>query len=141
MGQENLEPISQQPAPPSSADEPIPPALLASTEFEVIREINRGAMGVVYLVRNRRMDRLERQIVKVLDFGLAKATSEQPDNGGLTGTGMMMGTPDYMAPEQIIDAARAGIRADIYRLGCTLYHLLSGHPPFQQHDSLYVSVQ
>jgi serine/threonine protein kinase len=69
--------------------------------------------------------------VKILDFGLAKAAREEKVEGGLTATGQALGTPDYMAPEQIIDTATADIRADIYSLGCTLYYLLTGHPPFQ----------
>ncbi len=48
----------------------------------------------------------------------------------------MLGTPDYIAPEQIVDARRADIRADIYSLGCTFYYLLTGGPPFQA-ASLY----
>lgn len=67
--------------------------------------------------------------IKILDFGLAKATSEQQSEG-LTANGTMLGTPEYMAPEQALDAATADIRADIYSLGCTLYHLLAGRPPF-----------
>ncbi len=67
--------------------------------------------------------------IKVLDFGLAKATSEQ-QSAGLTADGTMLGTPEYMAPEQAFDAASADIRADIYSLGCTLHHLLVGDPPF-----------
>ena len=43
----------------------------------------------------------------------------------------MLGTPDFIAPEQIADSQTADIRADIYSLGCTLYYLLSGRPPFQ----------
>jgi hypothetical protein len=73
----------------------------------------------------------KKHVVKVLDFGLAKATREREADAGLTGTGMMLGTPDYLAPEQALDAASADIRADIYSLGCTLYFLLSGGPPFQ----------
>ena len=68
--------------------------------------------------------------VKILDFGLAKVTSEQRIDGTLTQQGQMLGTPDYIAPEQTLDAQKADIRSDIYSLGCTLYHLLTGNPPF-----------
>jgi formylglycine-generating enzyme required for sulfatase activity len=70
-------------------------------------------------------------LVKVTDFGLAKARREGEVKTELTETGVMMGTPDYLAPEQVQDAARADIRADIYSLGCSLYFLLAGRPPFQ----------
>ncbi len=72
----------------------------------------------------------DRPIVKILDFGLARATSEAHRDLHLTQFGQMLGTPDFMAPEQWSDAATADIRADIYSLGCTLYQLLSGSPPF-----------
>jgi formylglycine-generating enzyme required for sulfatase activity len=73
----------------------------------------------------------KKAVVKILDFGLAKATRAENEDTGLTGEGAMLGTPDYIAPEQALDAARADIRADIYSLGCTLYYLLTGAPPFQ----------
>ena len=79
-------------------------------------------------------------MVKVLDFGLAKATREGPAGKSLTHTGQMLGTPDYIAPEQSLDATKADIRADIYSLGCTLYYLLTGGPPFQG-TSLYEVLQ
>ena len=79
-------------------------------------------------------------IVKVLDFGLARATREDPADGGLTHPGQMLGTPDFIAPEQITHARTADIRADIYSLGCTLYYLLSGGPPFRG-DGLYDILQ
>jgi serine/threonine protein kinase len=70
-------------------------------------------------------------IVKVLDFGLAKVTSEGRIDGSLTREGQMLGTPDFISPEQIRDAQSADTRADIYSLGCTLYYLLTGAPPFR----------
>jgi tRNA A-37 threonylcarbamoyl transferase component Bud32 len=75
-----------------------------------------------------------RHIVKILDFGLAKvrrATNEDTDTD-LTRDGDMLGTPNYVAPEQTLDAAHADIRADVYSLGCTLYYLLTGAPPFER---------
>jgi hypothetical protein len=81
-----------------------------------------------------------RALIKVLDFGLAKVQSEGAVDGGLTHEGQMLGTPDYVAPEQISDARRADIRADVYSLGCTLYYLLTGGPPFHA-TSLYEILQ
>ncbi len=77
-----------------------------------------------------------RAIVQILDFGLAKVAREDPVDGGLTHEGQMLGTPDFIAPEQSVDAQKADIRADIYSLGCTLYYLLTGGPPFRG-TSLY----
>lgn len=82
----------------------------------------------------------KKPVVKILDFGLAKMTSERGVDGGLTHEGQMLGTPHYVAPEQTINAQRADIRADIYSLGCTLYCLLSGRPPFDA-PSLYELLQ
>lgn len=68
--------------------------------------------------------------VKILDFGLAGFVTESGPVGSLTESGQGLGTPDYIAPEQIRDTHSADIRADIYSLGCTLYCLLTGQPPF-----------
>jgi serine/threonine protein kinase len=65
-------------------------------------------------------------LVKVMDFGLARLTMEGASESGLTDDHALMGTMDYIAPEQAEDAHRADIRADIYSLGCTLAHLLAG---------------
>jgi serine/threonine protein kinase len=74
--------------------------------------------------------------VKILDFGLAKVASECGAGKGLTSTGAYMGTPEYSAPEQATDARTADIRADLYSLGCTLYCLLAGRPPFQEDTAI-----
>ena len=71
-----------------------------------------------------------KHVVKILDFGLAKARKPGATRLGKTRIGSLLGTPHYIAPEQIEDAARADIRADMYSLGCTLYFLLTGAPPF-----------
>ncbi len=70
-------------------------------------------------------------VVKILDFGLAKVASAQRVDTTLTQEGQILGTPDFIAPEQTLDAQNADIRADIYSLGCTLYFLLAGSPPFR----------
>ena len=70
---------------------------------------------------------------KVADFGLARLTEpdSDEDRARLTRTGLAMGTPSYMAPEQIRDAKRVGRRADIWALGCVLYEMASGRLPFE----------
>lgn len=67
-------------------------------------------------------------IIKVADMGLAKAIDE--DDQGLTQSGTGLGTPHYMAPEQARNAKHVDRRVDIYALGCTLYHFLTGEMPF-----------
>jgi tRNA A-37 threonylcarbamoyl transferase component Bud32 len=78
-----------------------------------------------------RSDPLHPPRVKVLDLGLALIREEQPAAGGPAPAGPVVGTLDFMAPEQWQDPQAVDIRADIYSLGCTLYHLLTGHPPFR----------
>jgi WD40 repeat protein len=75
-------------------------------------------------------------VVKILDFGLARFASERSPSGSLTPVGAVVGTPDYIAPEQALEPQKADIRADIYSLGCTLYHLLAGRPPFPEGTAL-----
>ena len=67
---------------------------------------------------------------KVLDLGLALIQGEQADLQVIGGQGYIVGTMDYIAPEQTTDAAGVDRRSDIYSLGCTLYFALTGQPPF-----------
>jgi serine/threonine-protein kinase len=75
-----------------------------------------------------------RQIIKLTDFGLARIAEH--DDYQLTRAGTTIGTVDYIAPEQARNSRAADVRSDIYSLGCTLYHMLSGHPPFHQGDMM-----
>jgi serine/threonine protein kinase len=69
-------------------------------------------------------------VVKVLDLGLARDLHALDHVKRITAHGKCLGTVDYMAPEQCLDPRAADIRADLYSLGCTLYELLAGQPPF-----------
>jgi serine/threonine-protein kinase len=68
-------------------------------------------------------------VVKLSDLGLARFHIRQPD-AELTLKGICMGTPEFMAPEQGEDATRADTRSDLYSLGATIFHLLTGELPF-----------
>src|SRR5439155_16675789 len=68
-------------------------------------------------------------VPKITDFGLAKRIERE---SGLTGTGAIVGTPSYMAPEQAAGQTdQVGPLADVYGLGAILYRLVTGRPPFQ----------
>ncbi len=67
--------------------------------------------------------------VRILDFGISKFGGS--DGAGMTKTGATLGTPAYMAPEQLRSGRNAGPASDLYAVGATLYALLTGHPPFE----------
>jgi serine/threonine-protein kinase len=102
--------------------------------FHVVLACARGlqyAHGQSLVHRDIKPDNIlltPRGVVKVADLGLAKATD---DDLSLTQTGTAAGTPLYMAPEQARNAKYVDGRCDIYALGCMLYALLTGQPPFQ----------
>jgi serine/threonine protein kinase len=77
--------------------------------------------------------------VKILDLGLGRALFDEggpgPEEGlDLTSEGALLGTPNYMAPEQARNAHTADIRSDLYSLGCVFYHMLTGQPPFPDNN-------
>jgi serine/threonine protein kinase len=65
---------------------------------------------------------------KLVDMGLARSQEPHSDNG-LTQSGVTLGTFDYISPEQALEPRDADVRSDIYSLGCTFYHMLTGQPP------------
>ena len=121
----------------SAEGEPLDPALVLDVARQMLAALSYAhGLGVVH--RDLKPDNVflardgsGRNRVKLLDYGLAKFLSpgDDPVKGALTMTGVMMGTPLYMPPEQAagktIDA-----RVDVYALGCVLFEMLSGQPPF-----------
>jgi tRNA A-37 threonylcarbamoyl transferase component Bud32 len=69
-------------------------------------------------------------VLKILDLGLARMTSEGAGGSTVTQEGVVLGTLEYMAPEQAQGARTVDIRGDLYSLGCTFYFLLTGQVPF-----------
>jgi len=70
--------------------------------------------------------------VKLIDMGLARLQTARPSDADLTASGVTLGTFDYISPEQARDPRSADVRSDIYSLGCTLFFMLSGQPPFPE---------
>ena len=74
-------------------------------------------------------------VVKVLDFGIAKLLGQGGEGGTKTRTGQLLGTPLYMSPEQCRGARSVDHRSDVYSLGCIMYELFCGVPPYQGRGS------
>jgi serine/threonine-protein kinase len=77
-------------------------------------------------------------VVKIMDMGLVRLSTDGEERTSVTKAGQVMGTPDYMSPEQGWDTAAVDIRSDVYSLGCTLFRLLTGRVPFPGDNPLQV---
>jgi serine/threonine protein kinase len=110
----------------------VPLGSLARTIIDVLAALGAAhAIGIVH--RDMKPDNVlvtARGRVKVLDFGIAKLAPDLARGNALTGTGQLLGTPAYMAPEQIAGAATVDGRADLYAVGVMLYEAVTGTLPF-----------
>ena len=103
--------------------------------LEIIKQIARAlehahSLGIVHRdIKPANLLIRRDGVVKLTDMGLARALDEATDTS-ITRPGTTVGTVDYMAPEQAISSRKADVRSDIYSLGCTWYHMLTGEPPF-----------
>jgi serine/threonine protein kinase len=123
--------------PPGEAVRLIHQALLGLQHLHeqniVHRDLKPGNLMLVPGHERGKPDNTLHATVKLMDVGLGRTLFDEGDEGQnpeLTGSGVVLGSPDYMAPEQAREARAADIRSDIYSLGCTLYHALAGQPPF-----------
>jgi TolB-like protein/Tfp pilus assembly protein PilF len=100
----------------------------------IVREVGRGLAyahqeGVIHRDLKPENVMLTRGVAMVADFGIALGP-ERERNDRLTGTGLAIGTPAYMSPEQSLGESQITAASDIYSLGCIVYEMLAGKPPF-----------
>ncbi|CAG6392568.1 serine/threonine-protein kinase [Streptomyces cocklensis] len=99
------------------------------------------AQGIVHRdLKPANIIRLSDGAVKICDFGIARLGHDIGFTSRLTGTGVAMGTPHYMSPEQIGASGEVDHRSDLYSLGCVLYELATGAPPFDLGDTWAILV-
>jgi eukaryotic-like serine/threonine-protein kinase len=117
--------------------------LPVSQACEYIRQAGQGldhaaGRGVVHrdIKPQNLMLMLPEGAIKILDFGLGRLVDEERSHGRLTNNDDLLGTPHFIAPEQIRDSRTADARSDIYGLGCTFYYILAGEGPFQGSNPL-----
>lgn len=110
----------------------------------VHRDLEPGNLMLVADGTGAPADTNAKSTVKILDIGLGRAIFDEGAPGAaevVTTSGEQLGTPEYRAPEQARDPHGADIRADIYSVGCILYHMLVGDPPFVEKNVLRLMIR
>jgi serine/threonine protein kinase len=121
--------------PPAEAVRLVYQALLGLQHIHSQNLIHRDLKPANLMLVGSERDSTLHATVKLLDIGLGRELFDEGMgarelDAGLTAEGVILGTPDYMAPEQARDSRSVDIRSDIYSLGCVLYHAIAGQPPF-----------
>src|SRR6476646_9255563 len=121
-----------------------PPELLVSLSImrQVASALQRaGELGIIHRdIKPENILLTRKGEVKVADFGLARCLTGDGPVLNLTQSGVTMGTPLYMSPEQVEGKPVDG-RSDIYSFGVTCYHMLAGHPPFEGESPFEVALK
>ena len=122
---------------------PMPPARALAIHRQILRGLEHAhAAGIVH--RDLKPENImlverdgQRDVVKILDFGIAKVTQPQSGGEALTQAGVIFGTPEYLSPEQALGEA-VDARADIYAAGVILFEMLAGRRPFESEDKVKI---
>jgi tetratricopeptide (TPR) repeat protein len=122
---------------------PMPIARALAIHRQILRGLEHAhAAGIVH--RDLKPENImlverdgQRDVVKILDFGIAKVTQPQSGGEALTQAGVIFGTPEYLSPEQALGEA-VDARADIYAAGVILYEMLAGRRPFESEDKVKI---
>jgi len=122
---------------------PMPPSRALHVMRQILRALDHAhGAGIVH--RDLKPDNImlvdrdgRRDVVKILDFGIAKVTEPQSGREALTQAGVIFGTPEYLSPEQALGEG-VDARADIYAAGVIMYEMLAGRRPFESADKVKI---
>jgi eukaryotic-like serine/threonine-protein kinase len=123
--------------------QPLPIAQAVRVTYEIATALRHmAARGVVHRdIKPSNIIVTPEGDATLVDFGLARSDSRSESQADLTVAGTTLGTFDYISPEQARDPRMADVRSDIYSLGCTLYHMLTGEPPYPEGTMLQKLLQ